>query len=287
LPELARWVLPVVAVLLGFLAQNAGLYFGTRSYVLWMDEAHRPLQGLDDRHQEGSFTAASKSSWLPTLAWGLEIVTDLLPVLWFGVVMRSSNLRLWSQTLLTATLLSTLKGFMSWATVLPDEEGWEGCRERLGSDGLKYYRSQVELWAVLTDLLLLEVRGLWAGHEHRQRFCADATFSGNTYLSALFCTSLFEAVAGSLQQVEWQFAARIAVRSVLFAIVLGNMVFPVMNGYHGLADVFIALLLTVMVYSNPAVAIAVHHWCEGFATDEDCDRRPAQRELSGNLSPLS
>ncbi|CAE8640813.1 unnamed protein product, partial [Polarella glacialis] len=109
LPELARWVLPVVAVLLGFLAQNAGLYFGTRSYVLWMDEAHRPLQGLDDRHQEGSFTAASKSSWLPTLAWGLEIVTDLLPVLWFGVVMRSSNLRLWSQTLLTAALLSTLK----------------------------------------------------------------------------------------------------------------------------------------------------------------------------------
>merc|ERR1712217_758314 len=43
---------------------------------------------------------------------------------------------------------------------------------------------------------------------------------------------------------------------------MGNVVLPVINGYHYSADVIIALVLAFLVYSNPAISIAVYRWTQ-------------------------
>eukprot|EP00930_Biecheleria_cincta_P005967 TRINITY_DN106937_c0_g1_i1.p1 TRINITY_DN106937_c0_g1~~TRINITY_DN106937_c0_g1_i1.p1 ORF type:complete len:488 (-),score=86.01 TRINITY_DN106937_c0_g1_i1:64-1527(-) len=279
-PELLRWSLPVLAVLTGLLAQNVGLYLGTRHYVRWMDELHRPsvggLVGIGLGGVESPLAGSPKPSWLRVFAELLEMVTDILPVIWCGLVVRTYNLRLWSQTLFATALLMTLKGFLAWVTVLPDEQGWEACQIRLGSDGLKYYRR--EAWpgsfgTLLGDLLLLEVRSVWTGALERRRYCADAMFCSSSCLTVVFSTSIGEAAFSLLQPplvqaVRWQAAARGAVRCCLAVLVVGNLVIPVAEGYHRGEDVLVAIVLALLVYSNPAVAMAAHCWRGGMAGDD-------------------
>lgn len=265
-PELLRWSLPVLALLAGLLAQNVGLYLGTRHYVRWMDELHRPSVLTGVAFGQGPLASSSKPSWLRSFAELLEMVTDVLPVVWCGLVVRTRNLRLWSQTLLAAAFLMTLKGFLAWATVLPDEQGWEACQIRLGSDGLKYYRREAwpgSLGMLLGDLLLLEVRSVWAGALERRRYCGDAMFCSSSCMCVVFSTSIGEAAFSLLrpplvQAVRWQAAARGALRCCLAVLVVGNLVVPVAEGYHRGEDVLVAIVLALLVYSNPAIALAAH-----------------------------
>merc|ERR1719247_1175760 len=95
----------------------------------------------------------------------LGFVTSLLPLAWLAWILYVKDLRLWVHMLLTVACLAVLKGFLSWATVIPDAAGWSSCRKRLGDDGISYYRQEMTgllpIEAVI-DILMLEVRGLWA-----------------------------------------------------------------------------------------------------------------------------
>merc|ERR1719410_1371674 len=98
-------------------------------------------------------------------------------------MLRTKDLRCWTQVLLSATLLTVLKGFLAWSTVAPDAEGWEACQQRLGEHGLKYYRRRagatllhrdIDMAEMLLDILLLAVRGFCKpGEELRTHFCGD------------------------------------------------------------------------------------------------------------------
>lgn len=286
LPQSARWVAPAVVLLVALFAQNAGLYLGTRCYVKWMDELQRPSPSGAVTGSSGSANVLlDVASVLPLPGHSLELLThvldaatSLVPVLWFCLVTRTRDLRLWTQVMLSCALLALLKGFFAWSTVMPDAEGWEACRERLDKDGLKYYRRQlfgssssidareIDLPKALLDILLLEVRGLWLlGMERRGRFCGDSLFSSALCRAVLFSLSLWEAVRASSWklQARTRFIVRTAARCILGAVILGNTVLPVLNRYHYSADVLLALLLALLVYSNPAIAIAVQRWAQG------------------------
>ncbi|CAJ1365803.1 unnamed protein product [Effrenium voratum] len=188
--EILRWAIPGLALLAGLFLEHAGLYLATRRYVQWMDELQRP--GLELHIQLEGSANESLGSDLGFIALLLEILADLLPVLCLGLILCLGDLRLWCQTMFSAALLMTLKGFASWATVVPDARGWKACQERLGLDGLRYYREDLPMSKMVPDILLLEVRGLWVGSPLRQRLCADAPFCSSICLSTLFCTSLCE-----------------------------------------------------------------------------------------------
>lgn len=318
LPAAFRWAMPAIALLLGLFAQSAGLYFGTRSYVRRMDELHRPAPlpptGLSAAglglSQQSAYTAGTLPDVLspPVLpgrlmTWGvlaMDIVATCIPILWAACVMRSRDLRLWTRTLLAGCLLASLKGLLTWATVLPDTQGWEGCRARLGVDGLKYYRREVDVIAgavprelrladVAEDILFLEIRGLWplGGGLHSQ-FCAESSFGTGTYACILFCFGLYEASRSSWSQLEgrWSAAAKAATAFGLALAVLGTVALAVVRRRHYTLDLAMSLVLVPLVFTSPAVALAAECWICKASSKVAIDRSAASGSPA-SASPTS
>merc|ERR550539_555322 len=98
-------------------------------------------------------------------------------------------------------------------------------------------------------------------------------FSSMVCQSVLFCMSLCEAMRVSTQSMQARM--RLIVRTLawctLGAVVPGNAVLPVLNRYHYSADVAVALVLALLVYGNPAIAIAVQHWADGGGAESLVD----------------
>jgi len=229
--------------------------------------------------------------------WGAEfsvdLLTSLVSIFWLGWVVRTRDARLWTKTLLSAATLAALKGFLAWATVLPDASGWEGCQERLGADGLAYYRQLAAvgssgggLWQSLQDILLLELRGFWMmGRAARQHICADTVFSAPTCFCVLFAASLYDAVRTSISTATLEetmstrrsTAAALA-GTLLVLVVLVEFELMVSRPHHYTLDVVLAVALTLLVYGNPAVAVATERWIAQIGDsspssglDDSCD----------------
>lgn len=296
-PRKVAWLAPALLLLLALFLQSGGLYLATQSYVRWMDELGVPLarSGAEPQLDLGPVLRMSQAKLQDSLTlpdeWSarlsgfrmpdvspdaeffVDFTTSLVSVSWLGWVVRTQNLRLWTKTLLTGVLLATLKGFLAWATVLPDPAGWSGCRERLGDDGLMYYRSvaagiaghRLNSLQALLDISLLEIRSLWLmGRASRQRVCADTVFSSATCFGVLVSVGLYDAVRGSTEALEN--TRRSTVRS-LIGLVLGlvlvlDLALTIASPYHYALDVVVALVLTLLVYGNPAVALAAELWVE-------------------------
>lgn len=237
--------------------------------------------------------------------WGAEfsvdLLTSLVSVLWLGWVVRTHDLRLWTKTLLSAATLAALKGLLAWATVLPDPAGWQGCQERLGPDGLSYYRRVAAngpgAWQMFQDVLLLELRGFWMmGRASRQHICADTVYSAPTCFCVLLSASLYDAVraptASSASGEEEATSTRRNTAAALTGTLLVLVVFVelelmVSRPHHYTLDVVLALALTLLVYGNPAVAVAADRWAAQSdvtaGAEDGCDSACMQNSTSETL----
>ncbi|CAK9005065.1 unnamed protein product [Durusdinium trenchii] len=280
--EILRWALPALALLGGLFVEHVGLYLATRSYVRWMDELHRPHRDSMPSAFEGNDDGKSEGSDLGFLALVLEVFMDLLPVVSIGLVLRFGDLRLWCQTMFAAALLMVLKGFASWATVVPDK-GWKVCQDRLGPDGLRYYREDQPFFNMVPDILLLQVQGLWLGSSRRRLCVVDAPFHSNICLSTVFCTSLCEvSMAWSLREADVPAMAQ-CLRYMLLVLLVASALLagskPEVTNFTALG-----MVLALAVYGNPALALAVEAWCRH--TELETPSRPVP-VLSTQHSPNS
>ncbi|CAE7611776.1 unnamed protein product [Symbiodinium natans] len=208
----------------------------------------------------------------------LESITDLLPVICLGLIWRLGDMRLWCQTTFAGALLMALKGFVSWATIMPDTQGWKACKDRLGIDGLRYFREDRLIPDMLADILLLEVRGFWFARPSRRRLCADSTFSGGTSLSVLFCISLCEVSIvlslrpsgrspGEEADVLLPAIAQ-CIRYLLAALMVGNLVMPVLEGSQRAEAVALGVVAAIGVCNSPVLALAVNSWCRSWPAED-------------------
>ncbi|CAL1159276.1 unnamed protein product [Cladocopium goreaui] len=256
--EILRWALPAVALLVGLFVEHVGLYLATRSYVRWMDELHRPHTDSMSFAYEGADATKGVGSDLGFLVMVLEVFMDLLPVVCIGLVLRFGDLRLWCHTMLVSALLMVLKGFASWATVVPDK-GWKVCQARLGLDGLRYYREDQPLVEMIPDMILLEVQGLWLGSS-RQRLCVvSAPFDGSICLCTIFCIGLCEvSLAWSAREAEVPAMAQ-CLRYMLLVLLVASALFTG-SGPETTAFKVLGIVLAGAAYGNPALALAVEAW---------------------------
>jgi len=279
--QILRWALPSLFLLGGLFAETVGLYFATQRYVRWMDELHKPsndvtaaaASALEGGTLRGARWLSSDVGFMSLL---LESITDILPILCLGLIWRLGDIRLWCQTTFAGALLMTLKGFVSWATVVPDAQGWKACKDRLGIDGLRYFREDRLVVDLLADIVLLEVRGFWFARS-RRRLCADATFSGGTSLSVLFCTSLCEASimlsSGTSQRSAEEADALLpaiaqCMRYLLVALTIGNLVVPVLEGAQRAEAVALGVVMAIAVSNSPVLALTVDAWCRSWPVED-------------------
>eukprot|EP00932_Pfiesteria_piscicida_P003157 SRR837773.13068.p1 GENE.SRR837773.13068~~SRR837773.13068.p1 ORF type:complete len:556 (-),score=103.51 SRR837773.13068:220-1839(-) len=243
----------------------------------------------------------------------VDVLTSVVAILWLGWVVRMHDLRSWTKALLTGALLAFLKGFLAWATVLPDAAGWRSCRDRLGLDGLTYYRELssgsaggggIGFFQAWQDIILLEMRGLWlVSRATRQSVCADTMFSSTVSFTVLFAASFFDALRASTKRLDDRLETRrgwSARRSTVLALVgtflmvvlLAQLASALCSVHHYTLDVAIALPLTLMVYSSVPVALASEQWSAMSVADDEGrhfkgDDAEAQAPLAAGSNPTS
>lgn len=290
LANVGRWMAPLVAVLVALMLQTTGLCAGTRGYVQQMDQiTWVATMAMEEKFHEAIPVNELEKSVKPEIAFGpfgaavrdvpkgrsmrwpvLEHSTALLPLAWLLAVLARKDLRHWTHTLLAVALLATLKGFLAWATVVPDASGWSVCKERLGADGLDYYRRLAagegsQSLELLFDHMALTIRGVFdIGKVERDHYCVDTAFSSSTCYAVLFSAALQDIMRwtkdhppGMKRFWTMSYYVTCAVTGVFTVM---NVFVDFMNPYHYISDVFMALILALGIYGNPAVAISSKMW---------------------------
>lgn len=295
------WAGPALLLLGALFLQSAGLYSATGAYVRWMDELNKASQTdpgggylkafvLDDALSEWlaklRFLEAPEVPYLAE-SW-IDVATAVLSLVWLCWVVRMQDLSLWTRSLLSGAVLAVLKGLLAWATVLPDPAGWQGCQERLGEDGLAYFRQAasgdagVGLGQALLDILLLELRGLWVlDHSGRRRVCADTVFSGQASFCILLFAGLFDAVRSATDGLEASRRAAFRGLALLcfgLALLLG-LARAAAGSRHYALDVLVAMALAPLAFGSPSVALATSRWV--------CDSASAPAPAVELLEPAS
>jgi len=290
-PERRTWILgwlcPLLVMLLALFYENGGLYSSTAVYVRWMDELSARIDlrqhsssVLDFRFQDPlqDILGGLKELALSNLSWGpilVEVLTTVVSIIWLAWVVRMQHLEFWTKVMLSGALLAFLKGFLAWVTVLPDSAGWHGCRERLGEGGLAYFRAlaggpaeqgigwqSLSLWP---DIATLSARNLWMlGRVKQHSVCADTIFSTPTSFCLLLVASLYDVIRAETESLEA--VRRAAVRSVVglalgFSL-LADLAVTTLNSNHYTADILVAFPLTLLIYSNPVIAVASKRWAD-------------------------
>lgn len=298
-----HWAGPVVLFLASCFGQNVVLSVTTRDYIRRMDElswrstvVSKPSAGTGPgANVTQSVVSAEEPSKIPMSRLFLELVTGFVPVIWMGWAVRTCDFGSWVRTLTCAALLVALKGLLAWATVVPEPGGWTTCQIRLGADGLSYYRElaagrSVGPLGALIDTAYLTLRGVFTmGYPARHCFCGDTMFSTSVCLNVLFSMSLYEAVQSSTQWLAEPRDRKVrrATGAVLFIVVAANMVLAIGGEYHYVADVVSALILALLVYSNPAVALMVEKWMAVAAQDTVVPNAPIVPESPDGAQALA
>lgn len=277
-----KWLVPGFIFMLCFLLQSMGLHAGTHYYVQWMIRLESNLnQKTTEMTASGETLSASVAEGslhdLTAEVFGyhevpmatLDFISACIPMIWMILVLWKQDIVIWSKCCLCGSLLALGKGFLCFATVVPDSTGWARCKERLGPDGVAYFKDPdtlnfgKSLVEAFLDLLYLEVVGVVQdGHNRHLRYCADMVYSGHTYFCCLFAVGLYDLVRKLTRLSEHRSLMRFVVGSLLLAAVLADVILILLNRFHYTMDICIAIWGVLLLYTNGCVAIAVTWWIE-------------------------
>lgn len=281
--------LPLLVLLAALFFQNWGQYAGTRSYVNWMDALSASVGSVgemeekppslaneqqlhvskirDEQRVEAVLGGAPPLGEEPekdsSFSMGfLGLLLCLMQLAWLAWVVLNRDVRLWAHTLLTVSVMAALKGLLSYATVVPDAAGWSSCQQRLGEDGLSYFRQDTFFLQAVFDVMCLEIRLFWgdlwqSGSAARGLYCTSGFISTPTYIATIFSLAIcdFTCVATRLLPGMERRSWLVILWTILVIIVLLSMIVPVSSRCHYVADVLISVFLGTLIYGNPAVAI--------------------------------
>lgn len=201
----------------------------------------------------------------------LDYVSATLPMLWFLLCVYLRDLQMWTKVLTCNAFLALAKGALGVMTVVPDSSGWQVCKDRLGPANLAFFEHNVPdpfeqgYMATFASILWMQLTGIHhSSLGTSMRYCSDMMFSGHTYFTCLYALGLIELVRRTLlANSEKKFMSKIIVGSVMAGCVLEQAVeitLVLWDRFHYTSDVAVAIMLTLLFYTNGPVVIAAKHW---------------------------
>jgi len=129
----------------------------------------------------------------------LGVLCSLVPVVFLVSAVITKDLRLWTKCCICGGFLALLRGFLAWATVVPNSVGWDSFKQCLGPDGLAYIRAK-KGFDVKSEVVFSLVNLLWIealkfdniSHSDHLQFCADMMYSTHIYVCTVFSLGFFE-----------------------------------------------------------------------------------------------
>lgn len=263
-----KWVAPPGMCFLAFCTQSVLLHIATMKYISEGQGAKQhPLQDM------GHIILGQKDismTVLDAISGGAGVVF-VLGTAWLR------DLRLWSKVFLIASLLFVFKGLLDCVTILPDSIGWEQCMKRFdkNNEGQKMPEAAQQMKdlyngkagvSFLVGLMTMELRGFWVGERRLWpvRYCADMISSGHTFVMCLFLFASTDLVRRVALLTRGHFRTVVVRILNLFTLccVSADLYLIVINHFHYTVDVVLAVLLTVLLYTNAGVTICTNWWVE-------------------------
>ncbi|CAE8594576.1 unnamed protein product, partial [Polarella glacialis] len=199
-----------------------------------------------------------------------DVVAGLLPAVWLAAVLRARNLRIWTRTLLAGAVLAALRGCLALAGLTPLAPYASGnCQEMLAGAVLEHYRSGatpssggivagLEGTAIVLGLWLQD---LFLGMRLQRNFVCASSFSGPSYVCALCALALYDISRAWVRRLKPQFRSmsQLLVSTLLSCVVLVDAGLDVVTGRQYTVDVTLALVLAMLLYQSPALALCTDH----------------------------
>jgi len=217
---------------------SAGVYPGDLSF----GSLHDPLE-----------------DWLgfrPTNIHMLDLIASLFPICFALLAFYLDELIPWTKMMICHSFLALGKGFFAVMTVIPDSSGWKNCQSRLKEDGVAWFRAEHSV----SDILAKELDFLVGGTHYR--WCADMMWSGHTFTTTLYALGLYELVR--IWAKPWPKWRQYVVEALVVSITVGQqsveIYFVILNRFHYTSDVAMAILLTLLFFTNGSISIVAKSW---------------------------
>jgi hypothetical protein len=137
-------------------------------------------------------------------------------------------------------------------------------------------------WTRLMDMELNGVAGHWP-----VRYCADMILSGHTFVMLLFllgCADLVRRVHAAYPSTIIGHVVT-AVNVVIACCVCADLYLIVVNHFHYTVDVLLAIMVTLLLYTNAGVSILTDWWVEKWE-DEKVNERYTLSDGSVWVPPI-
>lgn len=183
----------------------------------------------------------------------LDKLAALFPFVFLVLVCGIDLPRTWTKIMLSFFFLAVGKGFFSWCTNIPDSGGWEICKERLGNSSypVEWYLQERSV----TEILFMDPRS---------RLCADMMWSGHTYFVAIFAFGLHECIRRGMS--KWPWWQRWLCETIVAVVAIGQqfleIYFVLRSRFHYTADVFMAVFVTYLLYTNATICVLAKIWTD-------------------------
>jgi len=275
-----KWLCPFFLAGFGWFIQSIGLHYATYSYVqhmMGLEKAQRTIPQyavLPD-----PLADALGPQEVVHLAI-LDLIAGLFPFAFviLSCCKRKYTLQVWTKTMICAFFLFSLKGMIGAMTTVPDSSGWEVCKARLKPEGIKWFSEH----ETFRTIMFVDFEWLSLYH-HPLRYCSDMMFSGHTFVVTLFALGCYEVLriivnladADSMEQTDedaslWNDPRRRTILmhvlslSLLSLVAIGEQAteiyFVLRSRFHYSSDVFVALIMVFLLYTNVQIAVVAKQW---------------------------
>lgn len=189
----------------------------------------------------------------------LDKVAAFFPAMFMLGVVAFDDLRLYTKIMFCNAFLALLKGSLDAMTVLPDSAGWAACKERLTPLGVAFFQENHSPW----DLLRHEATGV---NGHHLRWCSDMLVSGHTYFTTIYALGCYELIRRVMLQEGFKHRELLKAAAITFVVVMGlfeqmiEIYAVTVDRFHYTMDVYLAIIVTFIVYTNAIPAMVSKHW---------------------------
>eukprot|EP00401_Gymnodinium_catenatum_P000571 CAMPEP_0117467212 /NCGR_PEP_ID=MMETSP0784-20121206/5538_1 /TAXON_ID=39447 /ORGANISM="" /LENGTH=895 /DNA_ID=CAMNT_0005261171 /DNA_START=95 /DNA_END=2782 /DNA_ORIENTATION=+ len=267
--EFYKWIFPMLFAMFGFYCQSIGLHYATYSYVQRTLEIERSMPNATWARDGLLFNKLQDpvEDWMGPpvtikLGW-LDAVAAFFPMCFVTLVFvdAAKTVHIWTKVMVCAGFLFIIKGSLGAMTTVPDASGWEVCKGRLKEEGLDWMERTHSFW----DMATIDFQWVF-GHHHALRYCADMMYSGHTFVVTLFALGCYELlrVAKPFDKYANGLLMKALSLSALSVISVGEQLLEIYcvesSRFHYTMDVFMALIITFLFFTNGAVAVFAKQW---------------------------
>jgi len=193
------------------------------------------------------------------------------PMLWGIGTLWTNDLHLWTKVVTANAVLALGKGVIGVATIVPDSSGWAVCKDRLGNESIAFLREEIPNPYVdgfaSTAWALFQVELIGPHHDRLgsgMRFCADMMYSGHTYFTCLYAIGLLELTRRRLIINKVSAAKRSVVLAIVVFVCVAQqaveITLVIMSRFHYTMDVVMAVLITLLWYTNGPLVLFSQWW---------------------------